>query len=68
MFIVINDEIINTDNITQISRQQHGTCNIWFLVFEFVGGKEKSIEFNSLEDINRAFESIMYQIHPIKKI
>ena len=68
MFIIINDEIINTDNVTQISRKQHGTCDIWFLVFEFVGGKEKSIEFNSLEAINRAFESIMYQIYPIKKI
>ena len=68
MFIIINNEIINTDNVTQISRKQHGTCDIWFLVFEFVNGKEKSIEFNSLEAIDRAFESIMYGISPVRKI
>lgn len=68
MFIVINDEIINTDNVTQISRKQHGTCDIWFLVFEFVNGKEKSVEYSSLDAVNNAFESIMYSISPVRKI
>ena len=68
MFIVINDEIINTDNVTQISRKQHGTCDIWFLVFEFVNGKEKSVEYSSLDAVNNAFESIMCSISPVRKI